>query len=248
MALTGWGVWSLVAQQLVKQGAVSVLLWIFSKWKPSLIFSTTSFKEMFSFGSKLLACSLISVIWNEIYSFVIGKMYNPVAVGYFNRADKFKSMVTSNIGQAVQRVGYPVMSSIQDDPQRQVRVYKKIVRLTILLTATLVFGLIGCAEAMIEVLIGSKWLPSVEFLRILGLSGIFLPLVLGSVNVFNANGKSEITLKLEIIKTLLAVIPVTLGIIYDIKNKYIDKGSKCSPTDIGKDKFEKLIKECIYSK
>ena len=217
MALTGWGVWSLVAQQLVKQGAVSVLLWIFSKWKPSLIFSTTSFKEMFSFGSKLLACSLISVIWNEIYSFVIGKMYNPVAVGYFNRADKFKSMVTSNIGQAVQRVGYPVMSSIQDDPQRQVRVYKKIVRLTILLTATLVFGLIGCAEAMIEVLIGSKWLPSVEFLRILGLSGIFLPLVLGSVNVFNANGKSEITLKLEIIKTLLAVIPVTLGIIYDIK-------------------------------
>lgn len=217
MALTEWGVWSLVAQQLVKQGAVSVLLWIFSKWKPALIFSITSFKEMFNFGSKLLACSLISVIWNEIYSFVIGKMYNPVAVGYFNRADKFKSMVTSNIGQAVQRVGYPVMSSIQNDPERQVRVYKKITRLTMLLTATLVFGLIGCAEAMIEVLIGSKWLQSVEYLRILGLSGIFLPLVLGSVNVFNANGKSEITLKLEIIKTLLAVIPVTLGIIFDIK-------------------------------
>ncbi|MBR4088331.1 MAG: oligosaccharide flippase family protein, partial [Bacteroidales bacterium] len=132
-------------------------------------------------------------------------------------AEKFKSMVTSNIGQVVQRVGYPVMSTIQDDPVRQVRVYRKIVRLTILLTGTLVMGLLGCADAMIEVLIGTKWLPAGEYLRVLGLSGIFLPLILGSVNVFNANGKSSVTLTLEIIKTLLAAIPVTLGIIYNIK-------------------------------
>ena len=172
---------------------------------------------MFNFGSKLLACSIISVIWNEIYSLVIGKMYNPVSVGYFTRAEKFKSLVTSNIGQVVQRVGYPVMSSIQNDPQRQVRVYRKVVRLTMLITSTLVMGLIGCADAMIEVLIGAKWLPAAEYLRILGLSGIFLPLILSSVNVFNANGKSDKTLLLEIIKTALAVIPVTLGIVCNIK-------------------------------
>ena len=132
MALEGWGVWSLAAQQLSKQGMTSILLWVFSEWKPSLVFSLGSFKEMFSFGSKLLACSLISVVWNEIYSFAIGKLYNPLSVGYFSRAEKFKSMVTSNIGQVVQRVGYPVMSTIQDDPGRQVRVYRKIVRLTII--------------------------------------------------------------------------------------------------------------------
>ena len=217
MALEGWGVWSLAAQQLSKQGMTSILLWVFSEWKPSLVFSLGSFKEMFSFGSKLLACSLISVVWNEIYSFAIGKLYNPLSVGYFSRAEKFKSMVTSNIGQVVQRVGYPVMSTIQDDPERQVRVYRKIVRLTILLTSTLVMGLIGCSDAMIEVLIGRQWLPAGEYLRILGLSGIFMPLILGSVNIFNANGKSSITLKLEISKTLLAAIPVTLGIIYNIK-------------------------------
>ena len=217
MALEGCGVWSLVAQQLSKQATVALLLWVFSTWKPSLIFSVKSFREMFAFGSKLLACSIISVIWNEIYSFVIGKLYSPVSVGYFSRAEKFKSMVTINIGQVVQRVGYPVMSTIQNDPERQVRVYRKIVRLTILITSTLVMGLLGCADAMIEVLIGAKWLPAGDYLRILGLSGIFIPLLLGSVNVFNANGKSEITLKLEIIKTLLAVIPVTLGIIYNIE-------------------------------
>ncbi|MBR5609916.1 MAG: lipopolysaccharide biosynthesis protein [Bacteroidales bacterium] len=217
MALAGCGVWSLVVQQLSKQGVVSLLLWVFSTWKPSLIFSFTSFKEMFSFGSKLLACSLISVIWNEIYSLVIGKMYNPIAVGYFTRAEKFKTMVTSNIGQVVQRVGYPVLSSIQDDSQRQVRVYRKVVRLTILLTSTLVLGLVGCADSMIQVLIGAKWLPASDYLRILGISGMFLPLILSSVNVFNANGKSNITLLLEIIKTALAVIPVTLGILFDIQ-------------------------------
>lgn len=217
MALKGYGVWSLVAQQLSKQATVALLLWVFSTWKPSFIFSVKSFREMFAFGSKLLACSIISVIWNEIYSFVIGKLYSPVSVGYFSRAEKFKSMVTINIGQVVQRVGYPVMSTIQNDPERQVRVYRKIARLTILITSTLVMGLLGCADAMIEVLIGAKWLPAGDYLRILGLSGIFIPLLLGSVNVFNANGKSEITLKLEIIKTLLAVIPVTLGIIYNIE-------------------------------
>ena len=216
MAFTGWGVWSLVAQQLSKQAMISVLLWVFSTWKPSLTFSVKSFKEMFNFGSKLLASSLISTIWNEIYSFVIGKMYNPVQVGYFVRADKFKSLVTQNIGQVVQKVGYPVMSTIQDDPTRQTRVYSKIIRLTMLLTCTLVMGLIGCAQSMIQVLIGEQWLPSVPYLRLLGLSGLFLPLILASVNVFNANGKSEVTLKLEVIKTLLATIPVTLGIIYDI--------------------------------
>ncbi len=217
MALEGYGVWSLVAQQISRQAVVSILLWLFSTWKPALVFSFASFREMFNFGSKLLACSIISVIWNEIYSFVIGKMYNPVSVGYFTRADKFRSLVTSNIGQVVQRVGYPVMSSIQNDPQRQVRVYRKVTRLTMLITATLVMGLIGCADAMIEVLIGSKWLPAAEYLRILGLSGIFLPLILGSINVFNANGKSDMTLLLEIIKTLLAAIPVTLGVLFDIK-------------------------------
>lgn len=217
MVLKGYGVWSLVAQQLSKQATVTLLLWVFSTWRPSFIFSVKSFREMFAFGSKLLACSIISVIWNEIYSFVIGKLYSPVSVGYFSRAEKFKSMVTINIGQVVQRVGYPVMSTIQNDPERQVRVYRKIARLTILITSTLVMGLLGCADAMIEVLIGAKWLPAGDYLRILGLSGIFIPLLLGSVNVFNANGKSEITLKLEIIKTLLAVIPVTLGIIYNIE-------------------------------
>ena len=217
MALTGFGVWSLVAQQLSRQCTISILLWIFSNWKPDATFSAKSFKEMFSFGSKLLACSLISVIWSEVYSFVIGKMYNPVTVGYFSRAEKFKGLATSNIGQVVQRVGYPIMSSIQNEPERQVRVYRRVIRVTVLLAGSLVMGLVGCADAMIEVLIGAKWLPASEYLRILGISGLFLPIIVVSVNVFNANGKSNITLILEVIKIFLAAIPILLGVIFNMK-------------------------------
>lgn len=217
LALNGYGVWSLVVLQLSKQFIVSISLWIYSRWKPKFIFSISSFKEMFSFGGKLLISSMVSLLWTEVYSFVIGKIYNPIVVGYFNRADKFKTLITSNIGQVVQRVGYPVLSSINEDVERQQRVYRKVVRLTILITSTLVFGTIGCADSLIEVLIGEKWLPSVEYLRVLLLSGLFLPLILSSVNIFNANGKSNITLRLEIIKTALAIIPIILGIILNIK-------------------------------
>lgn len=216
MAVKGCGVWSLVVQQLSRLIIVSILLWVFSSWKPSLSFSFSSFKEMFSFGSKLLVSSLISVIWTEIYSLVIGKCYSPSLVGQYTRAEKFKSMVTTNIAQVVQRVSYPVMSNIQNEKERQVRVYRKVVKTTVLLTFTLGFGLMACADSMIVTLIGEKWLPAAGFLRILIISGVFLPLLYSSVNIFNANGKSNITLSLEIVKTVMAVVPVVLGIYYSI--------------------------------
>lgn len=217
MALRGYGVWSLVAQQLSKLTISSILLWVMSSWKPSFVFSYIRFKEMFSFGGKLLVAAIINVVWNEIYSLIIGKVYNPSLVGQYSRADKFRNLVTSNVGTVVQRVSYPVLSKIQDEKERQVRVYRKVIKTTMLLTFTLVLGLLACAEAMIVTLIGEKWLPSVEFLRILCLSGLFIPLMMNSINVINANGKSNITLFLQIVKTLLAVIPVLLGIFISIK-------------------------------
>lgn len=217
MAVCGCGVWSLVAQQLTRFGVSSLLMWVFSSWKPSLAFSVSSFKEMFDFGSKLLATSFISIVWNEVYSVIIGKIYSPSLVGLYSRADKFKSMVTSNVAIVVQRVSYPVLSGIQDQKERQVRVYAKVLKTTALVSCTLVLGLLACSEPLVMVLIGEKWLPSVPFLKILCVSGVFLPLTIISVNVLNANGKSDMTLLLEVIKTLLAVIPVLLGIYYSIE-------------------------------
>lgn len=216
MAVKGWGVWSLVAQLLSKQAVQSILLWLFSSWKPGLCFSVRSFREMFNFGSKLVLSSIVSAMWSEVYAFAMGKLYTPAIVGLYSRADKFKSMVTSNIGMAAQRAGYPVLSRVNDDKERQMRVYRKMVRSTTLVISTLVSGLIATAPAMVETLIGEQWLPCAEYLRILALSGIFLPLMLTAVNLFNANGNSNRTLTLELIKTALAAIPVLAGVFVGI--------------------------------
>ena len=167
LASAGYGVWSLVALQLLKLAVNSLLLWIFSKWHPGLSFSFRSFREMFSFGGRLLITSIVSTLWNEMYSLIIGKMYSSSILGQYSRADKVKGMVTSNVSMVMQKVSYPVLSSIQDESERQVKVYRKVLKTTVLISFTAVFGLYAVAEPFMMTVFGEKWLPSVHYLKIL---------------------------------------------------------------------------------
>lgn len=212
MAAAGFGVWSLVVMQLLRLALATVLLWLFSRWMPAFLFSVSSFREMFSFGGRLLLTAVISTVWSEIYSFIIGKVYAPSVLGQYSRADKFRNMVTSNVSIVMQRVTYPVLASIQDEKQRQARAYRKILRTTVLISFTSVLGLAAAAESFVLTLVGEQWVPAVGYLRILCLSGLFIPLMMCSSNIINANGRSDTTLYLEIMKTVLAVIPVLAGI------------------------------------
>lgn len=217
LALKGYGVWSLVVLQIMRFLIATILLWIFSHWMPALSFSYKSFKEMFSFGGKLLLTSIITIISNEIYSLMIGRVYSPGLVGQYSKANKFRDMVTSNVGIVMQRVGYPVLSSIQDESERQIRAYRKILKTTVLISFTGVLGLAAISEALVIVLIGNQWIPTIKFLRILALAGIFVPVITTSGNIINANGRSDITLGLEIVKTALTVIPILLGIFFNME-------------------------------
>lgn len=212
MAVAGFGVWSLVVMQLSRLVLTTLLLWVFSRWLPSFMFSMASFREMFSFGGRLLLTAIISTLWSEIYSFIIGKVYAPSVLGQYSRADKFRNMVTSNVSIVMQRVTYPVLASISDDRQRQKRAYRKILRTTVLISFTAVLGLASISEAFVLTLVGEQWIPAIGYLRILCLSGLFVPLMICSANILNANGRSDTTLRLEIMKTALAVIPVLAGI------------------------------------
>lgn len=216
-AVLGYGVWSLVIMQLSKFTVSTLMLWILSKWYPAFSFSLSSFKEMFSFGGRLLVTSLISTLWNEMYSFIIGKMYSASLLGQFSRADKVKNMVTSNIGTVMQKVSYPVLASIQDERERQKQVFRKIIKTTMLLAFTAVFGMWAISESFVVTVFGDKWLPSVVYLKIMCLSGIFLPLMVCCANVINADGRSDITLFLEILKTVFALVPVGFGIFFSIE-------------------------------
>lgn len=217
MAFYGFGVWSLVVLQVGKLAVNTILLWSVSKWHPGLCFSRKSFRDMFSFGGRLLITSIISTIWSEMYSFIIGKMYSSSVLGEYSRADKVKNMVTSNVSSVMQKVSYPVLASIQDEGERQINVYRKVLKTTVLISFTAVFGVWAVAGPFILTVFGDQWFPAVGYLRIMCFSGLFLPLMMCSANVINADGRSDITLVLEILKTVMGLIPVVFGIIFSVE-------------------------------
>jgi len=217
MALMNYGVWSLVALQISRQGFNSLLLWVWNKWKPMLVFSKQSFYELFGFGSKLLMSGLIDTIYRNVYLLVIGKYFSAVELGYYTRADQFRNLPSQNVTGVIQRVTYPVLSSIQDDVPRLKDSYQKLIRSTMFITFTLMLGMAAVAKPMVLTLIGEKWLPSVIYLQMLCFVGMFYPLHALNLNMLNVQGRSDLFLKLEIIKKTLAIPTIIIGVIWGIK-------------------------------
>lgn len=217
MAYTDWGVWSLVARTLLGFFFISVLLWHWNKWKPSLIFSITSFKKLFAFGSNLLISGLIDTIYRNIYYVIIGKYFTAADLGYYTRAEQFKSLPSSNLQNIIGRVSYPVLSSIQNDIPRLKETYKKIIRSTMLVTFVLMLGMAAVAKSMIITLIGAKWEPCIIYLQMLCFVGMLYPLHAINLNMLNIQGRSDLFLRLEIIKKILAVPVIIIAIFFGIK-------------------------------
>ena len=217
MALTGWGVWSLVWQQLARQMLNSLFLWLFCKWIPAWEFSMRSFKEMFGFGYKLLLSGLIDTIYKNIYYVVIGRCYSSAQLGQYTRAEQFNTIFSSNLTSVVQRVSYPVLSSIQEEPERLHEAYRRVIKLTMLVTFACMLGLAAVAKPLIIILIGEKWIPAVAFLQIICFSGMLYPLHAINLNILQVKGRSDLFLKLEIIKKIIAIGPITIGVFYGIE-------------------------------
>ncbi len=217
MALGGMGVWSLVGQQLSRQFLNTLFLWIYSKWHPVWEFSTKSFKELFGFGSKLLFSGLLDTIYKNIYYIVIGRFYTSAQLGQYTRAEQFNMIFSSNLTSVVQRVSYPVLSSIQEESERLREAYRKVIKITMLITFACMLGLAAVAKPLILILIGEKWLPAIYFLQIICFSGMLYPLHAINLNILQVKGRSDLFLKLEIIKKIIAVGPIVVGIAYGIE-------------------------------
>ena len=211
-AILGLGVWALVVQQISRQLLNTILLWVYSRWIPQLRVSWDSFKELFGFSWKLLVAQIINTVWTKLYQFVIGKYYSSETLGYYTRAEQFGNIFSSNITTIVQRVSLPVMSEIQNDTKRLVTAYRRIIKSTMLITLVLMLGLAAVAKPMIFVLIGEKWLPCVPYLQILCFYLAFYPLHALNLNMLQVQGRSDILLILQIIKNIIALIPIALGI------------------------------------
>ena len=216
MAFQGYGVWALVGQQISAKLLNTISFWYFNKWYPKIMFSWDSFREMWSFGWKLLVSSLIDTTWKEIYQVVVGKCYSPMTLGLYTRAKHFSQLFSSNLTSIVQRVSYPVLSSIQDDKPRLKQAYQRVIRNTMLPTFVLMLGMAACAKSMILVLIGEKWLGCVPLLQLICPAGMLYPLHAINLNMLQVQGRSDLFLKLEIIKKCIAVGPLLLGIFVSI--------------------------------
>ena len=216
LAYLGYGVWTLVYKALLEYFIRSFLLWIYNKWRPSFVFDTNSFKELFGFGSKLMLRGLIYTLFNNMYYVIIGKYFSTADLGYYTRAEQFNRMPSSNINKVINRVSYPVLSELQNDDVALKAAYKKIFISLVFISSVSMMILSAIAKPLIIVLIGEKWLPTVPILQLLCFVGLLYPLCDFNLTILKVKGKSGLILKLEIIKRILSIPVIIVGIIYGI--------------------------------
>ena len=217
LAYIGYGVWSLVIRALVGNFITTIMLWIFSKWVPKLIFDFKSLIEHFNFGYKLLFSSLINTIYENIYYLIIGKHFSPIQLGFYTRAEQFSNLASTNLTTAVQKVSYSVFSKLQDEPERLKLGYKKLIKSTMFLAFTIIIGLAAIAKPLIYLLLGSKWEQSIVYLQLICLSSMFYPLHALNLNILIFMGRTDLYLKIELIKKVISIPVIIITIFFGIK-------------------------------
>lgn len=211
MALLGCGVWSLVAQGLSIQLIRTFLLWFFNHWIPKLQFSKDSFKDLFGFGWKMMLSNLLDTVWKELYQVVVGKFYSSATLGQYTRAKGFSQLFSSNLTTVIQRVTYPVLSNIQDDKDRMVSAYRRIIKTTMFIAAISLFLLGAVSEPLLYCLIGPKWHEASVYLPLICVASSLYPLSAINLNMLQVQGRSDLFLGLEVIKKIIALGPLFVG-------------------------------------
>jgi teichuronic acid exporter len=210
LATAGFGVWSLVVQQISRAFFGTVYVWSLNIWRPALIFSIKSLREMFGFGSRILASGLINRTFDNIYLLVIGRLFSAADLGFFTRAKVMQELPSQTLSWMVGRVTFPVFSTIQDDPARLKRGLKKALTFLVLVNFPMMIGLAVIARPLVLVLLTEKWVECIPYLRLLCLSGMLFPVILINSNLLFALGRSKIYLRVEIIKKALIVTNITI--------------------------------------
>lgn len=216
LAHIGWGVWALVAQQIIQSILYVILIFFQSRWVPKLIFSWDSFKEMYSFGWKLLASSLIRTLYNNLYTLVVGKVYSPSDLGEFSKSQTFANFPSYNISSVIQRVTYPVLCQVQNDKERLSDYYRRLIKVMAFSVFPAMVGISAIAEPLVYVCLTEKWAGMIPYLQILPIAYIFAPIHSVNLNLLKVLGRSDYFLKLEIMKKIVGLtilcITVKLGL------------------------------------
>ena len=217
LAIKGYGVWALVWKTLLNQFFVTLQLWIRNRWFPSFEFNKKSLKEMFGFSSRLLISGILDRVYQQIYKLIIGKFFPARELGLFTRADQFQRLPSQTISGAITSFTLPIFSKMQNEPERLSRALKKIISLVMFFNINAMVLMAIVAKPMIASLLGSKWIDTTEYLQLLCFVGILYPIHLINVQVLASMGRSDLFLKIEIVKKLFSIPAILLAIFVSIK-------------------------------
>jgi O-antigen/teichoic acid export membrane protein len=208
LALNGYGVWSLVWMGLFQSFLSTIMHWIYSGWTPDWVFSKICFKRHFSFGYKMTLTGLLDILYKNIYVLIIGKNYSVVQLGFYSRADSASQLPIANISAVINKVTYPMFASIANDDVRLKAVYKKLMQQVIFWNAPVLILLAVIAEPLFRFLLTSKWVPAVPYFQILCVAGVMYPLHAYNLNILKVKGRSDLILKLELIKKIICLVGI----------------------------------------
>ncbi|UAY55463.1 lipopolysaccharide biosynthesis protein [Arachidicoccus terrestris] len=216
LAYQGFGVWSLVTMNLLQSLIFTIQHWLFSGWVPSLLIDKSKFKYHFHFGYKLTFSGLIDTIYSNIYKIVIGKYFSATELGYFTQAQSLQMLPVTNISIALSKVTYPMFAALKNDDIKLRNAYRKLLHQVAFIVAPLMAIAIVLAKPLFIFALTAKWLPAVPYFQILCITGVLYPYHAYNLNILNVKGRSDLYLKLEIIKKAFITVGVAVSIFYGI--------------------------------
>ena len=208
MAYWGYGVWSLVASGLSQSMAVAFQMWIRSDWAPIFKFNKEKFKYHFQYGYKLTLSGILDTLFTNAYVIIIGKFFAPAQVGFYNRADTLKQLPVSNISSILNKVTFPLFAEVKDDNVRLKEMYQKIMQMVLFFVAPILLIMSALAEPLFRFLFTDKWLPAVPYFQIICWGGILYPIHAYNLNILKVKGRSDLFLKLEVLKKIIFVLAI----------------------------------------
>tara|TARA_R100000935_G_scaffold9921_3_gene19914 strand:- start:11903 stop:13339 length:1437 start_codon:yes stop_codon:yes gene_type:complete len=216
LAYSDYGVWSIVWSQLINAFFNSLFIWLYSDWRPSMVFNFEKFKKHLNFGYKLTLTGLLDTFFRNSYLIIIGKIFSPAQVGYYTRAETLKQLPVVNISSALNSVTYPMFASIQNDDIKMKRVYKELMQIVLAIISPILIFLAVLAEPTFVFLFTDKWLPAVPYFQILCVTGILFPIHAYNLNILKVKGRTDLILKLEFLKKTVIVITILISVQFGI--------------------------------
>lgn len=217
LALNGYGYWALVWLLVLKAVFNTLCIWFFCRWWPQLLFNIESFKKLFKFGSNLMIAGFIATFVNNLYIALIGRYFNATQVGYFTQANNLSNNLYLMLSSTLQGVTYPILTSVKEDRERLVGIYKQLISITMLVSLPLLVGLAAVSHEIVLLFLGEEWLPVAPVLSILCFARAITPISAINMNILNAIGRSDLFLKVDLSKLPMTIVALLISVPYGIE-------------------------------